>query len=132
MRVASDSRRKRDVRPPSGSRLLAEDQRRLEFRLPIIMEEQIIITTIIMFHRHLGFTTNSIKSRITRRRITNIHSLTTSERLIMTPQPTRSCLGGLTSPTGPALSTILRCDEYYRFIDFPLKRSPWITFSIKD
>ena len=126
MRVASDSRRKRDVRPQPGSRLPAEDQRRLEFRLPIIMEVQITITTtIIMLHRHLGFTTNSIirrESRITRRGITNILSLTTPERLIMTPQPTRSCLGGLTSLTGPALSTILRCDEYYRFIDFSSKK----------
>lgn len=118
MRVGSDSRKKRDVRPPPESRLPVEDQRRLEFRLLINMEVQIIITTttIIMLHRHLGFTTNIIirsESLITPRQITNIIlSLTTSERKIMTSQRTRSCLGGLTSPTRPALCTILWCNEW--------------------
>jgi len=114
MRVESDSRKKRDVHRPPETRPPAEDQLQLEFQLWIIKQVQIIIITIItnMLHRRLG--TISIIRRefhITRRPITNTHTLMMSELLIMTSQPTRSCLGGLTSPTGPALSTILRCDE---------------------
>lgn len=116
MRVESDSRKKRDVHRTPETRPPAVDQRRLDFQLRIIKQVQIIIITIIinMLHRRLGFTTISILRRefhITRRRITNTHSLMTSETLIVTSRQTRSCLGGLTSPTGPALSTILRCDE---------------------
>lgn len=116
MRVESDSRKKRDVHRPPETLPPAEDQRRLEFQLLIIKQEQIIIITVItnMLHRRPGFTTISIIRRefhITRRQITNTHTLMTSEMLIMTSRPIRSCLGGLTSRTGPALSTILRCDE---------------------
>lgn len=113
MRVGSDSRKKRDVRPPPESRVPMEDQRRLDFRLRIITEVQIIITptTIIMLHRRLGFTIIRRESLTTRRRITNILLLMTSGKVIMRSQPTRSCLGGSTSPTGPALPMILRCDE---------------------
>lgn len=113
MRVESDSRKKRDVHRTPETRLPAEDQRRLDFKLRITKQVQIIIITIIinMLHRRLGFTTIRREFHITRRRITNTHWLITSETLIMTSRLTRSCLGGLMSPTGPALSTISRCDE---------------------
>ncbi|CAN6984510.1 unnamed protein product [Brassica rapa subsp. trilocularis] len=67
-----------------------------------------------MHHRRLGLTTNSkIRKEflITRRRTTtNILSLMTSERAMIS-RPIPSCLGGLTLPTGPDLSMIVRCDE---------------------
>lgn len=129
MRVESDSRKKRDVLRPQETQLPAEDQGRPEFRLQIITEVQIIIIItiiLIMLHRHLGFTTNSKIRRkflITRRRITNILSLMTWETMIITWQPTRSCLGGLMSPIEPAaLCTILRGSEWSLALDTFLTR----------